>query len=104
MQLILKDALREYTRFGGSVAWFPGREVFHALALTRPSVAVSSEPWSTHAPSPVRQRRLIRPHCRWQSGCVVGDRPDLLRLDVGIEDSGDGAGRETDWPSVRCDG
>ena len=52
----------------------------------------------------LRWRHGIRSHCRSQSGCVVGDRPDLLSLAAAGEDSGDGAGRETDGLSVRCDG
>jgi hypothetical protein len=50
-----------------------------------------------------RQRRLTQPHWRWQSGCVVGDRRDLLKLAVGGEDGGDGGGGETDCLSERSE-
>ena len=43
---------------GGFLTGFPPEESAARLALTRPSVPVSSAPWSTQAASPVRQRRL----------------------------------------------
>eukprot|EP00966_Prymnesium_polylepis_P040862 948340-Prymnesium_polylepis.1 len=42
-------------------------------------------------------------HWRWQSGCVVGDRRDLLKLAVSGEDGGDGGGCETDCLSERSE-
>ena len=54
----LKDALSQYDTNGGFLTGFPPEESAARLALKRPSVPVSSAPWSTQAASPVRQRRL----------------------------------------------
>ena len=59
--------------------------------------------WYLRMHTLARQRRLTQPHWRWQSGCVVGDRRDLLKLAVGGEDGGDGGGGETDCLSERSE-